>query len=83
MNLDTYRSSLVDDLFVTMPSASGRATIQLVDELSVLALTPVRREYEIPEDARYEPFARYVLTEIVDKGYATHGADFPATDAQY
>ncbi len=73
MTLDTYRSMLVDGVFVTLPSVSGEATIELVDELSSLDLAPVRRNYELPGDEGAAPFARFVLTEIVLKGYATHG----------
>ena len=77
MNLDTYRSTLVSDVFVTLPSVSGKAIIGLLDELSVLELRPVRRGYEMPEDEQHEPFARFVLTQIVLKGYATHGSEGP------
>ncbi|MBC8024270.1 MAG: hypothetical protein H7Y14_14185 [Burkholderiales bacterium] len=74
MNLDTYRSTVVDGVFVTLPSVSSKATIDLLDELSALELDPVRRGYELSGD---EPFARFVLTEIVLKGYATHGREGP------
>jgi len=74
MNLDTYRSALIDGVFVTLPSTSARSTIDLVDELSALRLDPVRRDYEFSERDRREPFARFVLTEIVLKGYAMHGS---------
>ena len=73
MNMDTYRSTLVDGIFVTLPSTSARSTIDLLDDLTALHLDPVRREYEFTEDERCGPFARFVLTEIVLKGYATHG----------
>ena len=75
MNLDTYRSTTVDGIFVTLPSNQGRAIIGLVDELSALSLDPVHLEYELPDDPSHAAFARYVLTEIVLKGYATHGPD--------
>jgi len=75
MRVDTYGSALVDGVFVTLPSVSSRATIGLLDELSALALEPVRRDYELSEDDRDSPFARFVLTEIVLRGYATHGSN--------
>jgi hypothetical protein len=75
MNLDTYRSTLVDGVFVTLPSTSAKSTIGLLDDLAALRLDPVKREYEFSEDERYAPFARFVLTEIVLKGYARHGSD--------
>ncbi len=75
MNLDTYRSTLVDGIFVTLPSTSAQSTIDLLDDLTALHLDPVRREYEFTEDESGAPFARFVLSEIVLKGYATHGWD--------
>jgi len=78
MNLDTYKSTTVDGVFVTLPSNEGRAIIGLVDELSRLELDPVRLEYEVSQAGRHADFARFVLTEIVSRGYATHGEDgFP------
>jgi hypothetical protein len=74
MNLDTYKSTLLDGVFVTLPSTSGKSTIDLLDELSALRLAAVRREYEFSEHESGEPFARFVLTEIVLKGYARHGS---------
>ena len=74
MNLDTYRSTVRDGVFVTVPSVSGEATIALLDELSALRLDPVRRAYRLPDGDEFASFARFVLTEIVRKGYATHGA---------
>ena len=75
MNMDTYRSTILDGIFVTLPSTSAKSTIDLLDDLTALQLDPVRREYEFTEDERCAPFARFVLTEIVLKGYATHGWD--------
>ena len=43
------------------------------DELAVLALDPVRCDYELSGDEPDATFARFVLIEIVLKGYATHG----------
>ena len=75
MNLDTYRSTIVDGVFVTLPSTCAKSTIDLLDDLTALHLDPVRCEYEFTEDESGAPFARFVLTEIVLKGYATHGWD--------
>ena len=75
MNLDTYKSALVDGLFVTVPSVSGKTTIELLDELSALRLAPIRRGYELPGDGTSENFARFVMGEIVRKGFATHGPE--------
>ena len=74
MNLDTYKSALFDGVFVTLPSTSGKTTIGLLDELSALRLDPVRSGYEFSEHESRAPFARFVLTEIVLKGYARHGS---------
>lgn len=75
MDLDTYRSTTVEGVFVTLRSHEGTAIIGLVDELSKLGLDPVRLRYEISDDDAHAAFARFVLTEIVRKGYATHGSD--------
>jgi len=75
MNLDTFRSTLVDGIFVTLPSTSAQSTIDLLDELTALHLDPVQRAYQFTEAECSAPFARFVLTEIVLKGYATHGWD--------
>ena len=74
MNLDTYKSSLVDGVFITLPS-NDRSTLGMVEEFSRLGLLPVRREYEFPGDGEHAAFGRFVLTEIILKGYATHGGD--------
>jgi hypothetical protein len=74
MNLDTYKSTLVDGVFVTLPS-NDRSTLAMVDEFSRLGLRPVRREFEFPGGGEQSAFARFVMTEIVLKGYATHGGD--------
>jgi hypothetical protein len=82
MDLDTYRSRTVEGVFVTLRSSEGRAIIGLVDELSMLGLDPVRLRYELSDGDAHAPFARFVLTEIVRKGYATHGSDgSPVTTA--
>jgi hypothetical protein len=74
MNVDTYRSTRVEGVFVTLPS-NDRSNLEVVEELSALGLQPVRREYRLPRDHGHAAFARFVLTEIVLKGYATHGGD--------
>ena len=74
MNLDTYESATVEGLFVTLPSTE-RANLDVVDELAGLALHATRRDYELSGDAAEASFSRFVMTEILRKGYATHGAD--------
>ena len=74
MRLDTYKSTVIDGVFVTLPSTCSKVTIDLLDDLSALRLDPVRCEYAFSADEGDEPFARFVLSEIVLKGYATHGA---------
>ena len=74
MNMDTYRSTTVDGVFVTLPS-HDRANLAVIDELSTLGLQAVRREYVLPCGERHAPFARFILTEIFLRGYAKHGAD--------
>jgi hypothetical protein len=74
MNLDTYRSTRVDGVFVTLRS-NDRANLGVIEELARLGLDPVRHEYELSGGDEHSAFARFVLTEIVLKGYATHGVD--------
>jgi hypothetical protein len=74
MHLDTYRSTRVEGVFVTLPS-NERSVLRIVDELSALGLDPVRCEYEIAGDGDSAAFAHYVFTQIVLKGYATHGRE--------
>ena len=73
VKLDTYASGAESGLFVTLPSATAKSTIALVDELSARALRPVRLRYHLPADSRDQPFAVTVLSQIVDQGYALHG----------
>ena len=74
MNLDTYKSTTVEGLFVTLPS-TDRSNLGVVHELSGLGLHAMRRDYELSGDAAQSAFSLFVMTEIVLKGYATHGAD--------
>ena len=74
MNMDTYRSTIVEGVFVTLPS-HDRSNLGVIGELSTLGLQAVRREYALPRGERHEAFARFVLTEVFLKGYAKHGAD--------
>ena len=74
MNLDTYKSKTVEGLFVTLPS-TDRSNLGVVYELSGLDLHATRRDYELSGDAAQSAFSLFVMTEIVLKGYATHGAD--------
>jgi len=74
MNLDTYKSTRVDGVFVTLPS-NDRSTLGMVEEFSRLGLCPVCREDEFPGNGEHAAFARFALAEIVLKGYATHGGD--------
>jgi hypothetical protein len=70
---DTYRSTRRWHLRHAAASACARSTIDLLDDLTALHLDPDAAEYEFTEDERFAPFVRFVLTEIVLKGYATHG----------
>jgi hypothetical protein len=73
VKLDTYASRAESGVFVTLPSATAKSTIALVDELSAHALRPVRLRYCLPADSCDQPFAVTVLSQIVDRGYALHG----------
>ncbi|HET7403844.1 MAG TPA: hypothetical protein VFJ62_18740 [Usitatibacter sp.] len=75
MNLDTYQSALLHDVFVTIPSAEAGTTIAMVDSLAALRLSLVRPHYQIPSHARMDAFRELVLTEIAARGYAVHGFD--------
>jgi len=74
MNLDTYRSTRVDGIFVTLRS-NDRANLGVIEELARLGLDSVRHEYELSGGDEHSAFAQFVLTEIVLKGYATHDAE--------
>lgn len=75
MDMDTYQSTAVAGVFVTLQSVAAATTIPLIDELVALRLDPFRRNYAFAEDAQDRGFVAYVLTEIILKGYAVHGLD--------
>jgi hypothetical protein len=75
MDMDTYQSTTVAGVFVTLRSVAAAATIPLLDELVALRLDPFRRNYAFGEEARDREFVAFVLTQIVLKGYAVHGLD--------
>jgi len=75
MNLDTYESAAVLDVFVTLPTAEARTMIAVVDKLAALKLRLVRSSYTIAPDASAGAFRELVLTEIATCGYAVHGFD--------
>jgi hypothetical protein len=88
MNLDTYESTAVSGMFVTLPSAEANATISIVDELSVLQLNPFRCSYRFADESQALPFVEFVLTEIAVRGFALHRFDpslhdRPATRARF
>jgi hypothetical protein len=74
MNLDTYKSTTIEGVFVTLPSAE-RSNLAVVDELSGLGLHELRRDYRLSGKGPDEHFSFFVMAEILRKGYATHGAD--------
>lgn len=73
MNLDTYESAAIPDVFVTLPSMEAATTLLAVDKLAVLRLCLVRRSYTLHSDARNRAFVEFVRGEIADNGYAVHG----------
>jgi hypothetical protein len=75
MNLDTYESAAIPDVFVTIPSAEARTTIATVDKLGALRLHLVRHGYRLRSDLRNRAFVDLVSTEIALRGYAVHGFD--------
>jgi hypothetical protein len=81
VKLDTYASRAESGVFVTLPSATAKSTIGLVDELSALALKRVRRGYDLSGDSCESALAIAVLSQIVDRGYAVHGRKLAAIAA--
>jgi hypothetical protein len=75
MRMDTYRSTAVAGLFVTLRSVAAATTIPLLDELVALRLDPFRRNYAFGDKTRDREFVTFVQTEIVLQGYAVHGLD--------
>jgi hypothetical protein len=75
MNLDTYESAAIPDVFVTMPSAEARTTIATVQKLAALRLHLIRHGYTLRCDLRNRAFAELISTQIATSGYAVHGFD--------
>jgi hypothetical protein len=75
MNLDTYESAAIPDVFVTIPSAEASAVIATVDKLRALKLHVVRHGYALRSDSRNAAFVEWVNTQIGASGYAVHGFD--------
>ena len=75
MNLDTYESDAIPDVFVTIPSVEARTTIATVDKLGALRLHLVRHDYRLRSNLRNCAFVELVSTEIATRGYAVHGFD--------
>jgi len=75
MNLDTYESAALLDVFVTLPTVEARSMIALVDKLAALKLRLVRGSYTLASDAATGAFRELVMTEIAACGYAVHGFD--------
>jgi len=75
MNLDTYESGVIPDVFVTIPSVGALATIASVKKLAALQLLPVRTRYTLHSNAGNAAFVKFVRTQIASSGYAMHGFD--------
>ena len=75
MNLDTYQSAAIPDVFVTCPSVEARWTIASVDKLSALRLELVRPRYTLSSTTHNTAFVEFVNAEIALSGYAVHGFD--------
>jgi hypothetical protein len=75
MNLDTYESGAIPDVFVTIPSAGAAATIASVKKLAALRLRLVRARYTLRSNAANAAFVKFVGTQIASSGYALHGFD--------
>jgi hypothetical protein len=75
MNLDTYESGAIPDVFVTIPSVGALATIASTRKLAALRLRLVRSRYSLASSAGNAAFAKFVGAEIASSGYAMHGFD--------
>jgi hypothetical protein len=73
MNLDTYESGAIPDVFVTIPSVEALATIAAVEMLAALRLRLVRARYTLHSNAGNAAFVELVATQIALSGYAVHG----------
>lgn len=79
MDLNTYESRAIADVFVTLPSAEA-ATIVLVDKLAAMRLTLVRGGYCLDSRTDGETFLALVSEGIANSGYAVHGFDLAFLD---
>jgi hypothetical protein len=75
MNVDTYESDAIPDVFVTLPTAEASAVIATVDKLRALRLHVVRHGYALRPDSRNAAFVEWINTQIAASGYAVHGFD--------
>jgi hypothetical protein len=75
MDIDTYESTAVAGVFVTLQSVAAATMIPLIDELVALRLDPFRRHYTFAEEEQDREFVALVLSQIILKGYAVHGLD--------
>ena len=80
MQLNTYESGALRDVFVTVPSAEAQMTLAVVDKLAKLRLKLVRHGYTVSDDSRNLPFLEFVSMEIAASGYAVHGYDLAFDD---
>jgi hypothetical protein len=75
MQLDTYESRTIPDVFVTLPSAEAPFVIAMVDKLSALRLRLFRADYTISAEPDDVHFLELVTTRIAEDGYLVHGFD--------
>jgi len=73
MNVDTYESAAIPDIFVTVPSVEARTTLVAVDRLAALRLHLVRPRYTLLSEGGNTAFVEFVSAEIALSGYALHG----------
>jgi len=78
MNLNTYESAAIPDVFITTSSVEAGSVIGLVDKLSALQLRLVRGDYSLRGDANDLHFLELVTAGIAESGYAVHGFDVAA-----
>jgi len=71
--LNTYRSEVSPDLFVTIPTAEAEATLAMVDGLRRMRLKIVRQRYRPAARGADADFLARVSTQILACGYALHG----------
>jgi len=63
----------VPGCYVTLPTATAQATIDLVEDLETLQLNLAMHAHRFPDQPDDSPLVVSVLTQIVDRGYAVHG----------